>query len=159
MGDRVWVRAYKADGTCYRWWCATVEAVAADRVVVVTPTGHRIESTEGGWISEYAIRSFYWINRRYSLLEVYRPDGTLDEIFVNINSPVKIRDSEIRFTDYELDVTRKLPNRVRIVDQDELLEAASRYGYSKDFRQACYEVAREALAVANRWVAGGMPTA
>lgn len=158
VGDRVRIKAYKADGTCYRRWYATLEAAADDEVVVVTAPGHRVESTEGGWTSEYAIRSFYWLNRPYSLLEVYTFHGVLEEIFVNINSPVEIMDSEIRFTDYELDVSRKPPDRACILDEHEFLESACRYGYSPAFQQASYEAVREAVDLADSWVARGMPT-
>jgi hypothetical protein len=44
------------------------------------------------------------------------------------------------------------------VGEEEFLEAGSKYGYSKECQQACYQVAREAIEVANRWVARGMPT-
>jgi protein associated with RNAse G/E len=158
IGERVLVRAYKLDGTCYRWRYATVETVETDKVVVVTPAGHRVEAIGGGWASQYAIRAYYWPDKWYSVLEVYVPEGRLAEVYVNINSPVEIEDSQIRFTDYELDVTRKPPHEARIVDEDEFLEAAARYGYSQEFQQTCYQVAREAMGVANRWVAKGMPT-
>jgi protein associated with RNAse G/E len=157
VGDRVEVRAHKADGTCYRWWRATVEAMEGDRIVLVAPAGHRVEDARGAWIAEHAIRATYWLDRWYSLLEVYGPDGGLVEIYVNIASPVEIEDSGLMFTDYELDVSRRPPQEARIVDEEEFLEAASRYGYSKDFQQACYLAAREAVAVADRWVAKGMP--
>lgn len=156
-GDRLRVKALKADGTCYRWGCARVEAVAEQRVVALTPPGHRVESIDGGWTSGYAIRSIFWTDRWYSLLEVYFRDEPLSEIFVNVNSPAEVADSEIRFTDYELDVSRKPPEWARVVDEDEFLEAVSRYGYTEVLRQRCYAVAREAVAVANRWEAGGFP--
>jgi protein associated with RNAse G/E len=158
IGERVQVGAYKSDGTCYRWWYATVEAVETDKVVVVTPVGHRVEDIGGAWASEYAIRAFYWLDRGYSLLEVYAPDGKLVEIYVNISSAVEIEDSQMRFTDYELDVSRKPPHKARIVDEEEFLEAVSKYAYSQEFQQACYQAAREAVGVANTWVARGMPT-
>jgi protein associated with RNAse G/E len=157
IGESVRVRAYKSDGTCYRWWYATVEAVETDRVVLVTSAGHRVEDVRGAWASPYAIRATYWLDRWYSLLEVYAPDGRLVEIYVNLGSPAEIEDSQIRFTDYELDVSRKPPDEARIVDEEEFLEAASKYGYSEAFQQACYELAREALGVANAWAAQGMP--
>ena len=159
VGERVRVRAYKSDGTCYRGWTATVEAVARDRVVVVTPVGHWVEDIGGGWASKWAIRGYYWFDRRYSLLEVYTPDGRLDEVYVNISSPVEIQNGELRFTDYELDVSRKLPHRARIEDEDEFQEAAVQYGYSEAFQEACYALARQALALADGWVARGMPAA
>lgn len=52
IGERVQIRAYKADGTCYRRWSATVEAVAADCVVVVNPVGHRLEGVDAAWTSD-----------------------------------------------------------------------------------------------------------
>ena len=158
IGERVQVRAYKSDGTCYRWWYATVEAVEKDEVVVITPVGQRVEDICGAWASEYAIRAYHWLNRWYSLLEVYAPNGRLEEVYVNISSPVEIEDSQMRFTDYELDVSRKPPHEASIVDEEEFLEAVSKYGYSKEFQQACYQTAREAIGVANSWVAKGMPT-
>jgi protein associated with RNAse G/E len=157
VGDRVEVRAYKSDGTCYRWWHATVEAMEVDRIVLVSPAGHRVEDARGAWAAEHAIRATYWLDRWYSLLEVYGPDGGLVEIYGNIASPVEIEDSGLRFTDYELDVSRKPPQEACIVDEEEFLEAASRYGYSKEFQKACYRAARGAVGVANSWVAKGMP--
>ena len=157
VGDRVRVNAYKSDGTCYRWWIATVEAVERDRVVVVTPVGHWVEDIEGGWASPWAIRGYYWFGRGYSLLEVCTAEGRLDEVYVNISSPMEMGDGQLRFTDYELDVSRKLPHPARIEDEDEFQEAAAKYGYSEAFQDACYEVAREALGLANRWVGRGMP--
>jgi protein associated with RNAse G/E len=75
VGERVQVRAYKADGRLYRWWSATVEAAGEDEVVLVTPPGHRVEDPSGGWVSRYSIRSYFWPGRWYSLLEVYLPGG------------------------------------------------------------------------------------
>lgn len=157
VGDRVQVRAYKSDGTCYRWWHSTVEAVETGQVVLLSPVGQRVQDISGAWTSEHAIRTFYWPDRWYSLSEVYAPTGRLVEIFVNINSPPEVDGSQMGFTDYELDVTREPPHKARIVDQDEFVEAAAKYGYPEEFQQACYEVAREALEVADRWVARGMP--
>jgi protein associated with RNAse G/E len=159
IDERVRVEAYKLDGTCYRWWHVTVEVVEADKVVVFAPAGHRVEEAGGGWRSEHAIRAFYWLDRWYSVLEVYARDGTLEEIYVNIASPVRIEDGRIWFVDYELDVSRKPPHEARIVDEEEFLEAVFRYGCTTEFQQACYRVAKEAIEVANRWVAGGMPAA
>jgi protein associated with RNAse G/E len=70
---------------------------------------------------------------------------------------VRIEDSRIWFLDHELDVSRQPPHEARIVDEQDFLEEVSRYGCSTEFRQACYRVAQEAVALANRWVAGGMP--
>jgi protein associated with RNAse G/E len=158
VGSQIQVRAYKSDGTCYRWWTGTVEAVEPGLVVVATPAGHRLHTPNGDWTSKWAIRSYYWPDRWYCVLEVYLADGTLVEIYVNINSPVVIDDGTISFTDYELDVSRELPHRARLVDEDEFQQAVLEYGYSAEFQQTCYRIAQEALEVADNWVAKGMPT-
>jgi len=165
IGSPVQMQAYKSDGTCYRWWTATVEAVEPDMVVVTTPPGHRLCDPDGGWESKYASRAYYWTDRWYSVLEVYLPDDSkhpqawaLVEIYVNINSPVEIRNEQLCYTDYELDVSRELPGHARLVDEDEFQEAAIKYEYSAEFQQTCYRVASEAIEVADNWVARGMPT-
>ena len=156
-GDLVQVSAYKSGGACYRWWTATVETVGPDKLTLVTPVRDLIEGVDGGIISENALRAFYWPGKWYSLLEAYTPSGELAEIYVNISSPVEIDGLEMRFTDLELDVSRRPPDKAELVDEDEFQEAAIEYGYSAEFQRACYQAAREALDLANRWVARGMP--
>jgi len=94
---------------------------------------------------------------QHNVLEAYAPDGRLLEIYVNVSSPAKIDDAQVTFTDHDLDVSRKPPREAVIEDEDEFLEAASRYGYSTAFQETCYRVAREAIRLANDWVARGMP--
>lgn len=157
VGDRVQVRAYKSDGTCYRWWTATVETVGTDQLVLVTPPGQWVDGVDGGFASDNALRVFYWPGKWYCFLEAYTPAGKLAEIYVNINSPVEIEGLQMRFTDYELDVSRVPPGEAELQDEDEFKEAAVEYGYSEAFQRTCYEVAAEALDLANGWVAGGIP--
>ena len=90
-------------------------------------------------------------------MEVYAPDGRLHEVYVNIGSPVEMEEGELRFIDYELDVSRMPPHAARIEDEDEFREAAVRYGYSEAFQVACYAVARETVGLADGWVARGIP--
>jgi hypothetical protein len=50
----------------------------------------------------------------------------------------------------KLDVSRKLPGPAVMVDEDEFREAAGAFGYSAEFREACYEAARAAVREAVR---------
>jgi protein associated with RNAse G/E len=156
-GEQIQVKAYKSDGTCYRWWSATIEATEDDMIITVAPVGKRVEDRRGGWISEVAIRTFYWRDRLYSLLEVYTPSGQLGEIYVNINSLVQVAPGQLAYIDYELDVVLQPPGVARIVDQDEFAEAVIQYGYSDEFQQICYQAAHQAVNLAHGWVARGMP--
>ena len=157
IGEQLQVKAYKADGTCYRWWPATIEIVTEDLIVTSAPIGKRVEGIGGGWVSDTAIRTFYWLAKPYSLLEVYQADGQLAEIYVNINSLVEIKPGQLSYIDYELDVTLQPPLAARIVDEDEFAEAVIKYGYTAEFQAFCYQAAHEAVEVANSWRAGGMP--
>jgi hypothetical protein len=157
-GQTIQIRAYHADGTCYRRWMAIVEAIEDDVVVVVVPVGHRVDGLHRTWFSEVAIRAYYWTNKDYSLLEIYTGDGVLREIFVNINGPTEIDVDGLRYVDYELDVRYVPPGPAVMIDEDEFRAAARAYGYSAKFQEACYRTAHEALQIAERWVARGMPS-
>ena len=57
----------------------------------------------------------------------------------------------------ELDVSRRPPAPAVLVDEDEFQEAAAAFGYSAGFRRACYKAAREAVRLAEGWVAREAP--
>lgn len=63
-------------------------------------------------------------------------------------TPYRSEPTRLRFTDYELDVSRRPPHGACIVDEDEFQEAVSKYGYSEEFQRTCYCIAREALQAA-----------
>ena len=156
-GDQIQVKAYKADGTCYRWWPATVETVTEDLIVTIAPIGKRVEGIGGGWVSDTAVRIFYWLAKPYSLLEIYQADGQLVEIYVNINSLVQIEPGQLSYIDHELDVTLQPPLAARIVDEDEFAEATARYDYPAEFCEYCWQTARELVSIVDNWQAAGAP--
>lgn len=151
IGDKIQVKAYRSDGQCYRWWSATVTTLKKDLICVITPAGHYVSEINDGWTSKYAIRAFYWFDRPYNLLEVYEPNGELNEIYVHITNLPKIEMSQLHYTDYELDVVLQPGQQPRIVDEDEFIEAAIQYNYPPELQKACYDVAQEAITLVNRW--------
>jgi protein associated with RNAse G/E len=156
IGDAVRVRAFKADGTCYRTWLTMLDVLRDGLVVTFSPPGNWVDDIRGGWISKSAIRAYYWPDKLYSLLEVLSSGEILEEIYVNIQSPIVMIDSEITFTDYELDISRVIAGEAVVVDEDEFLEAVKRYGYPVELQTACFLAAAEALEVANNWIAKGV---
>ena len=42
-GDKIHVRACKADGTVYRSWHTMIESVDADSIVTISPAGGMVE--------------------------------------------------------------------------------------------------------------------
>jgi GrpB-like predicted nucleotidyltransferase (UPF0157 family)/protein associated with RNAse G/E len=155
-GDVLCVRAYKSDGQWYRWWTATVESVTPTCITTLSPPNNAIHTPTGQWHFKLAIRSYYWFDRPYNLLEVYHPDGTVAEIYVNIGSPIVQKGAELQFTDHELDVLKISGQLARIVDEDEFMAASTHYGYSAEFQKICYQNANMALELAEKWVAQGL---
>ena len=157
-GDRIQIKIYKADGTLFRLWPVVVESVGHDTIVVAHPAGVTIEQVGGGWTTQYSTRAFCWLDRPYILLEVFRPDGELVELYAHVSSRPTIEDSAVRFIDYELDVVLQPGQAAQIVDEDEFAQAIVDYGYSPEFQAACYQTAREAMELVKRWVPGGLPS-
>lgn len=158
VGELVTVRVYKRDATWYRSWQATVESVGEEGIVTFDPPGRLvIDRIKGDWQSKVVIRCHYWFDRPYNVLEVYRPNGELAEIYAHIASPMVIKNGEILYTDYELDVVKPAGGVATIVDEDEFAEATARYAYSAEFCRHCWQTARELVSLVDHWQAAEPP--
>ena len=154
------VVATKADGTWYRTWQAYVERLEDNLLVTVGVPGSRVADRErGGWVMKHYIRGHYWFDRPLNLLEVFTPDGTLIEIYVNVGSWPVLDGDQLTFADYELDVSLEGDGPPRIIDEDEFAEAIDRYGYSAEFQAHCRAAAQAGLALAASWTPGTAPDA
>jgi protein associated with RNAse G/E len=156
-GDLIDIYALHADGAAYRWWRETVETIDDEKVVTVSPPGKEVHGPLGDWVSRYASRTCYWFARPYVLAEVYRPDGSLLEIYVHVASPASFDGHRLTYVDYELDVVLKPGGAPEVVDEDEFAEAAGRYGYTPEFQERCQRVVAEVLDLIVRWESRGMP--
>ncbi|MEM7129809.1 MAG: DUF402 domain-containing protein [Chloroflexota bacterium] len=151
-GQPIRVRAFKANGTCYRHWQVKVTSVTEEWLETESKAGHEVWDRSGSWIGKFNICAVYWFDRPYNLFEIRDAQtDELIEIYINIGSPPRFSDGELHFTDYELDVVCLPGESARLVDEDEFAEAVETFGYSKDFQAACYQAAQEALTVANEW--------
>lgn len=156
VGDRLTVRIFKRDGQRRGSWQATVESVSNDRIVTFDQPGNLVtDPIKGNWQAQQAIRAYYWLDRPYNLLEVYRPNGELEEIYVHIASPIVLKNGEIHFTDYELDVVKPAGETTKIVDEDEFEEATVRLGYSPEFCESCWQTARALISLVENWQVAG----
>jgi protein associated with RNAse G/E len=64
--------------------------------------------------TQHALRAYDWAQTNYNLIEVFDARGVAVEIYVNIASPPQWIEGGIRFTDYELDVSKFPPAPARI---------------------------------------------
>jgi len=157
-GDKIHVRACKADGTIYRSWHTTIESVDADSIVTISPAGGMVEDRKRvTYQTEHILRSYYWFDKFYNLIEVFDTRGNLIEIYINIAAPPEFEDGMMSFKDHELDVSKYPPNSAKLIDEDEFAEAAVKYQYTKEFQEKMYSAANEALDLANNWNAKPVP--
>lgn len=158
IGDRIPVHACKADGTVYRSWTATIESVTEDSIVTIGQAGSNVHNLNGGVFKiEYHLRVYYWFDKFHNLIEVFETTGKLIEIYVNIGSPAIFENGVLRFEDYELDVSKRLPGPAVVVDEDEFAEAVGKFNYSQEFQKKMYAAAREGIVLAENWQAKPCP--
>jgi protein associated with RNAse G/E len=157
VGDSIRIRAFKACGNCYRWWPATVEAIDEERVITMSRVGHTVRGPKGGWVSRFDMRGVYWFNRPYNLVEVYLPSGKLKQVYIHIASPAAIDEATVTYTDHELDIVRRPGQPIKVVDENEFVEAVEEYGYTPQFQRFCRHAVSEALHLAASWRPVGPP--
>jgi protein associated with RNAse G/E len=157
-GDLIHVRACKADGTVYRSWHTAIESVDAGSLVTISPAGGRVwDRVRGEYFTQHVLRSYYWFDKFYNLIEVFDADGALVELYINIASPPRFDNGGMSFTDHELDVSKYPPEAAQLVDEDEFAEAIGKYQYTDDFQRKLHVAAREAMDLANNWQAKPVP--
>ncbi len=155
-GDVITIRAFHADGRCYRNWQAEVEEADDNCIVTLFHPGCTVDDQAGLWISPWHIRTYYWLDQPYNLMEIYDPPGMLLEIYVNVASVPVLKDGTLEFSDYELDVSLLTGQPARIIDEDEFAAAIISYGYSPEFQAHCRQIAAAALQLAQNWTAKGL---
>jgi protein associated with RNAse G/E len=156
-GDTLTVKVYKADGQCYRSWQCTIEEISENHLITISPPGELVEDIRGNWVGKHALRTYYWFDKPYNLIEVFGPNGEFYEIYINVASRPAWKDGGLMFYDYELDVSLVPPHAARIQDEDEFAEAAQKFGYTQAFQQEAYEIAHQAVRLANTWEVGPAP--
>jgi predicted RNA-binding protein associated with RNAse of E/G family len=142
----------------YRSWHTTIETMDADSIVTVSPAGSEMQDQKRGVIRiGHTMRSYYWFDKFYNLIELFDEQGNLAQIYINIASPPYPEDGSLCFKDYELDVFRYPSSPAELLDEDEFAEAIITYQYTKEFQEQMYSAANEALELANRWNAQPAP--
>jgi protein associated with RNAse G/E len=156
VGQTITVRALHADGECYRHWQATVERVDAEMLVTTFRPGQIIHNLTNSFQSVNYLRTFYWFERLYNLIEVYTPAGAFAELYINIASKPHLQGDVLAFTDHELDVSMMAGQPPLLLDEDEFEQAIALYGYTPEFVSACRSNGTQALIIAETWVPEGI---
>ena len=156
-GDAVNVVVFSLDGTRRRWWKSAIETVDSRCVRTLSRLGNPVAGPKGGWASMADIRACYWFDRPYNVLELYDSAGALSEVYVHIASPAQIVNGELHYTDYELDVVRRVGEEPIVLDEDEFNLAVAAHGLTSEFRSECFRTVDEVMALIRTWVPRGLP--
>ena len=105
--------------------------------------GQLVRTPRGAWRNTLNVRSHYWFERPFSLLECYDAAGQLREIYVNVATPARLRAGTLEYVDYELDVSKLTGEPARIVDEDEFDAAVRKRRYSAETQRWARAAARE----------------
>ena len=141
--EEITVRSLKHGGRPHRTWRARVEERAGALIVLdaffAEEVRHPILGTiEAGTLS----REFFWTDRWYSVFRFGEPEGgRLLNFYCNVNTPARLEEGALYFTDLDIDVLVKPDLSYSILDEDEFERHAELYSYPAEYRVR----AREAL--------------
>jgi protein associated with RNAse G/E len=155
--ETIVVKAFKADGRCYRWWTGRLIADSERGLVITTRPGDLVRQPDGDWVNQRYVRAFYWFDRCFNLNELADAHRRPDMIYAHITSlPQRVGD-ELHYIDYELDVIRGLEQAgpPYIIDEDEFEAAIKTYGYPPHLVQQCRQAAETAVEFVRAWPVGG----
>ncbi|HVF42459.1 MAG TPA: DUF402 domain-containing protein [Pyrinomonadaceae bacterium] len=141
--EEITVRSLKHGGRPHRTWRARLEAREGSLIVLdaffAEEVRHPILGTiEAGTLS----KEYFWTDRWYSVFRFGSPaNGDLINFYCNVNTPARLEDGALCFTDLDVDVLVRPDLTYSILDEDEFERHAELYSYPPEFR----ERAREAL--------------
>lgn len=151
MTKKFHITALHADNTPYRWWESEQELFKSNTLVTRNKIGDLVYEPDGQWEMNYFSRAFYWTDLPFNLLETYEVGGEPRKIYINIASPFQLKDNAGSYQDYELDVERRRGGSIEILDEEEFLDAISRYEFSESFVKECRVSLELAIKVAEQW--------
>lgn len=141
--EEITVRSLKHGDRPHRTWRARLEAREGSLIVLDAffdaEVRHPILGTiEAGTLS----KEYFWTTRWYSIFRFGSPeDGGLLKFYCNVNTPARLEDGALYFTDLDIDVLVRPDLSYSILDEDEFERHAEIYSYPPEYRVR----AREAL--------------
>lgn len=145
------VTALRFDNTPYRWWQSEVEYESPNQLITLNRVGDLVYEAHSKWEMDNDCRMFYWTDRPYNLVETYDSNGDSKMIYINVASPIQIENDLGSYRDYDLDVVKKRGCSIKVLDEDEFLDAMNEFNYSEAFVKDCRESLECAISLAERW--------
>ena len=152
-GRVVTVRALKFDGRLHREWQARLVAPreSASRVVVEGVFEEEIRHPLLGRIARGTLSTeYYWTDRWYSIFRFREPTGALRNYYCNVNQPAEFDGEILRFVDLDIDVLVAPDFSHRVLDEEEFIMHAERYGYPASVRELVPRALAELIGLIER---------
>jgi protein associated with RNAse G/E len=146
QGEEITVRSLKHGGRPHRTWRAHLETCVGSLIVLdaffAEEVRHPILGTiEAGTLS----KEYFWTDRWYSVFRFGAPEGgDLLNFYCNVNTPARLEDGALYFTDLDIDVLVRPDLSYSILDEDEFERHAKLYSYPPEYRESA-RVALEEL--------------
>ena len=149
LGEEITVRSLKHGGRPHRTWRARLEAREGSLIVLDAffdkEVNHPILGTiEAGTLS----KEYFWTDRWYSVFRFGAPEGgDLLNFYCNINTPARLEDGTLYFTDLDVDILVRPDLTFSILDEDEFERHAVRYSYPLEYRVRAREALEELVSL------------
>lgn len=134
--EEITVRSLKHGDRPHRTWRARIEACEGSLIVLDAffdaEVRHPILGTiEAGTLS----KEYFWTDRWYSVFRFGSPtNGDLLNFYCNVNTPARLEDGTLTFTDLDMDVLVRPDLSYSILDEDEFERHAESYSYPPEYR-------------------------
>lgn len=138
IGEYVYIRSYKHDGSIHRTWIkGFVTEETDDYIVAITNKSWVVESDGKRWLTREPAVCFYYKKRWFNVIAMIRKKGLF--YYCNLASPSFYDGEAIKNIDYDLDVKFFPNNHYERLDIDEFDVNKEKMKYPKKLEKKLYE--------------------
>jgi protein associated with RNAse G/E len=132
-GPEVTVNSRKYDLTIRRSWTARLLENHGSLLVLVGEFDRAVEHPDLGRIAAGTISyEYYWLDRWYNVFKFHEPGGSLRNWYCNVSMPPTFADGVLDYVDLDIDILIWPGKEPIILDEEEFIENANRFSYSRD---------------------------
>lgn len=147
-GRTITVCTYKYDGTEHRRWPAKVSRTADSLLVLDAEFEEEIRHPLLGTIPAGTISlEYYWLDRWFNIFRFLQPTGETLNFYCNINTPPRLQDDILSYTDLDIDLLVAPDLSYTILDEDEFEAHAIRFNYPLEVKRQAHLALNELIAL------------
>jgi protein associated with RNAse G/E len=146
--QKIIVRACKFDGSEHRRWSARIIGREDNLLILDAQFEEEIRHQLLGIVARGTTSiEYYWLDRWYNIFRFLHPNGELRSFYCNVNVPPSFDGSMLSYIDLDMDILVAPDLSYRIVDEDEFMFNADRYGYPPQIRKQAYQALDELVTL------------